>query len=227
MSERLKWTDEQIKRLRELWASGLAASKIAAAFGVRKNAIVGKVHRLDLPRRGSPIVKVTPDLAARNAEIIRLRRLGMTEAEIAAQMGVGGGVVKHACRADPTLRQDQQPRRRSATLPPLSTGAAEAGAAAPRQAASPGKAGRAASSDRFRAERGADVSRPPRTAAPSTAATYGRVIPCCWPIGSPRTKAFRFCEAPSKPGKPYCADHYGKAYEKLKRVEEPDVALPA
>jgi GcrA cell cycle regulator len=31
--------------------------------------------------------------------------------------------------------------------------------------------------------------------------------PCCWPIGEPRTKAFRYCDAPSISGKPYCGDH--------------------
>lgn len=35
---------------------------------------------------------------------------------------------------------------------------------------------------------------------------------CCWPIGNPGTKKFRFCCAESRPGKPYCAKHYDIAY---------------
>lgn len=35
---------------------------------------------------------------------------------------------------------------------------------------------------------------------------------CCWPIGHPGTKAFRFCDDVALPGKPYCNQHYAIAY---------------
>jgi GcrA cell cycle regulator len=38
--------------------------------------------------------------------------------------------------------------------------------------------------------------------------------PCCWPIGEPGTRAFRYCEAPNEAGKPYCPHHCGIAYQK-------------
>lgn len=38
--------------------------------------------------------------------------------------------------------------------------------------------------------------------------------PCCWPIGEPGTRSFRFCHAPNEAGKPYCPDHCGLAYQK-------------
>jgi GcrA cell cycle regulator len=41
--------------------------------------------------------------------------------------------------------------------------------------------------------------------------TY-RFSQCCWPIGDPGTPAFRFCDAPAIPGKPYCAAHASRAY---------------
>ena len=44
-------------------------------------------------------------------------------------------------------------------------------------------------------------------------ATYS-VSQCCWPIGDPGTAAFRFCDVPSLPGKPYCAPHASTAYVK-------------
>ena len=43
-------------------------------------------------------------------------------------------------------------------------------------------------------------------------ARAGQTPPCCWPIGHPRTKGFRFCDAPSVPGRPYCMPHCRKAY---------------
>jgi GcrA cell cycle regulator len=36
---------------------------------------------------------------------------------------------------------------------------------------------------------------------------------CCWPIGDPRSKSFRFCgDVLERPGKPYCAEHARIAY---------------
>lgn len=48
----MNWTDERVERLTKLWAEGLSASQIAAQLGgVTRNAVIGKVHRLNLPGR--------------------------------------------------------------------------------------------------------------------------------------------------------------------------------
>jgi GcrA cell cycle regulator len=46
-----EWTDERIARLKQLWADGYSASKIAEelACGFSRNAILGKAFRLRLP----------------------------------------------------------------------------------------------------------------------------------------------------------------------------------
>ncbi|MBR1756143.1 MAG: global cell cycle regulator GcrA-like protein [Alphaproteobacteria bacterium] len=49
------WTEESVEQLRQMWAQGLTANEIAKKLGVTKNAIVGKVHRLCLTARPSPI----------------------------------------------------------------------------------------------------------------------------------------------------------------------------
>ena len=36
--------------------------------------------------------------------------------------------------------------------------------------------------------------------------------PCCWPIGDPGTKSFRFCGERALKGKPYCEVHNKRAY---------------
>ncbi len=51
------WTDDVIATLRHLWKEGHSTAGIGRRVGVSKNAIVGKAHRLDLPRRPSPIVR--------------------------------------------------------------------------------------------------------------------------------------------------------------------------
>ncbi len=39
---------------------------------------------------------------------------------------------------------------------------------------------------------------------------------CCWPIGEPGTKSFRFCDAEANPNKPYCGEHAQLAYVKVR-----------
>lgn len=56
--------------------------------------------------------------------------------------------------------------------------------------------------------------------APPPPRPYGRVIACCWPIGEPGTRGFRFCGVGSAPGKPYCEQHARLAYLKVRDRRE-------
>jgi len=48
----------------------------------------------------------------------------------------------------------------------------------------------------------------------------GRSSACCWPIGEPGTKSFRFCDATASAGKPYCFEHSQIAYVKVRDRRE-------
>lgn len=50
---KLSWTDERVELLKKLWGEGLSASQIAGrlGMGVTRNAVIGKVHRLNLSGR--------------------------------------------------------------------------------------------------------------------------------------------------------------------------------
>jgi GcrA cell cycle regulator len=39
---------------------------------------------------------------------------------------------------------------------------------------------------------------------------------CCWPIGEPGARDFRFCAAEADSGKPYCASHVAVAYVRVR-----------
>ncbi len=61
----MNWTDERVEKLKKLWSEGLSASQIAAQLGgVSRNAVIGKVHRLNLPGRakagGAPAAARAP-----------------------------------------------------------------------------------------------------------------------------------------------------------------------
>ncbi len=51
------WTPEKIKLLKKLWLKGKSTVEIGKELGMSKNAVVGKVHRLELAARPSPIKK--------------------------------------------------------------------------------------------------------------------------------------------------------------------------
>ena len=54
------WTDDKIKNLKKLWLKGATTAEIAKKLGLSKNSIIGKVHRLNLENRPSPIKKAAP-----------------------------------------------------------------------------------------------------------------------------------------------------------------------
>jgi GcrA cell cycle regulator len=159
--------------------------------------------------------------------IVRLRTLwdeGLSTAEIGRRLGVSkNAVVGKAHRLDLPARPSPIRRdgsgggapRRSAprrvagpTLPPLSStgpmGASGGGPAAlPHMGAFTPK-----------------PAPPPVRVAPPAPRPYGRVVTCCWPLGEPGTRSFRFCDEASEPGKPYCSDHARLAYVKVRDRRE-------
>ena len=68
MTEPLQWTDDRLKKLTALWKKGLSISQMGEKLGVSRNAIAGKVHRLGLPKRQSPIYEKTKAMAKAEIE---------------------------------------------------------------------------------------------------------------------------------------------------------------
>jgi GcrA cell cycle regulator len=158
--------------------------------------------------------------------IVRLRALwdeGHSTAEIGRRLGVSkNAVVGKAHRLDlparpSPIRLDGVPGgapRRSAprrvagpTLPPLSSTGMPAPAPSMLQTV------------------GALARKPMPLAPvarvqPPAPRPYGRVVTCCWPIGEPGTRSFRFCDTSSEPGKPYCPEHVKLAYVKVRDRRE-------
>ena len=191
----MEWADKTILRLRELWAEGHSTAEIGRRLGVSKNSIVGKAHRLELPARHSPI-----------------RREGE--------------------RPPPPTRPGVPRRLAGPTLPPPSGTSLGSTSLGSTSLGSPSLGGMSSGGGSFAPAQPA-VSLPPRppvVVAPRPAPSppravlpqtppprpYGRVITCCWPIGEPRTRSFRFCDLECVPGNPYCQQHAQMAYVKVK-----------
>jgi GcrA cell cycle regulator len=153
--------------------------------------------------------------------ICRLRALwaeGHSTAEIGRRMGVSKNAVvgkahrlNLASRPSPIRRDGEktqrrrQPRRtQGPTLPAL------AAAMTPMPAM-----------DVQRLAERAPAERHPATLRAVAAPRRGvRTTPCCWPIGEPGTRSFRFCDVDAIAGKPYCETHAALAYVKVRDRRE-------
>jgi GcrA cell cycle regulator len=165
--------------------------------------------------------------------IARLRALwaeGLSTAEIGRRMGISkNAVVGKAHRL--LLASRPSPIRRDAD------GARTARPAAPRRVTGPTLPSLALATpvrdDAAQPEvRPAPAARPPHHPAPPSQQRplsvavrtpnpeRRRNLPCCWPIGEPGTRSFRFCDGESLAGKPYCETHAALAYVKIRDRRE-------
>ena len=67
------WTDARDAQLRALWDAGLSGTEIGKHMGITKSAAIGRVHRLKLAPRVSPIATITRPWT--EAEDDKLRQL--------------------------------------------------------------------------------------------------------------------------------------------------------
>lgn len=154
--------------------------------------------------------------------IVRLRSLwseGHSTAEIGRRLGVSkNAVVGKAHRLDLPARPSPI-RRDGCSAPRRPAPRRAAGPTLPPLSSTCGSTPEAVRVDRSPAPMPRPVQPPPPRLQPIPR-TYGRTIACCWPIGEPGTRNFRFCNADSVPGKPYCDDHAQLAYVKVRDRRE-------
>jgi GcrA cell cycle regulator len=173
-------------------------------------------------------------------ETIRLLRdlwtQGHSTAEIGRRLGVSkNAIVGKAHRLDlearpspirrdvvkpATDRPAPYPRMAGPTLPPLAS--ANASGLSPASVPTNVQAFRAPVVLGPRPMPPAPVAPPaPRPVMSAPPVQARRSAPsCCWPIGEPGTKAFRFCDDTSVPGKPYCDEHARLAYVRIRDRKE-------
>ena len=97
------WTNEQVDQLREMWSEGLTANEIAKKLGVTKNAIVGKVHRLCLKARPSPIKTKVAELKVEEAVSLDVEEGGCAEVSVQDKQALETEVVvkeKKSCHCN-------------------------------------------------------------------------------------------------------------------------------
>jgi GcrA cell cycle regulator len=215
------WDDETILLLKDLWAKGHSTAEIGRRLHVSKNAIVGKAHRLDLDARPSPVHDLTPIDASKIEKMRELILAGFSDSTVASHTGIGASRARGFRESlgfpkfDPTATKPVD----RVSLPPLPSSFVER-LIAP-QRVNPPKPRPPVRAVLFTTS--AVAPRRPLFAPlpqPAEPLRIDRDRECCWPIGEPRTKAFRFCgDAPIRV-KPYCPEHAGVAYVRVRQREE-------
>lgn len=158
---------------------------------------------------------------------------GLSTAEIGRRLNVSkNAIVGKAHRLDldarpsPIRRESAKPqterpppfpRMAGPTLPPLPSAAPPLPATSAPSNVQPLRAGPA-----IGPRPAAPVAMPaPRPVMAASSIQSRRSAPsCCWPIGEPGTKTFRFCDDASIPGKPYCDEHAKLAYVRIRDRKE-------
>jgi GcrA cell cycle regulator len=231
-----------------LFAEGVTTSQIGEQVGWNKNMVVGRLGRLrdagyDVPKKSNPSVHHfwPQDPDERDLQMIDLYHT-LSAAEIGCVVGltrqqVAGRLMRlrragHPVRSKPFGRQPGGGQAAPATpRPPARAAMAGGDAIALRQGATPRPPARPAIGAGV-ATTGAKTGRQAPIAPPSFAAAPPeerrppapprvRTIPeCCWPIGEPGTREFRFCDAPAIAPKPYCEQHIKRAFVRVRDRDE-------
>lgn len=232
------WTRTADDRLRALWAEGHSTAEIGRRMGLSKNAIVGRAHRLNLPKRANPIVPGPAALTdAQRATLRGLVARGYGTKALAATMQVprdlvrremaglglappssmaGAAALRRARRATETLRAEAFRRHAQPGGGELPTGPAAqripAAAGIPARAGQPGAV--------VDTDGGSSLTLPPAEATPRPGVllSSGGARSCRWPMwGDTARPTGVFCEAPvrrKRDGAPcvYCAVHAARAF---------------
>jgi GcrA cell cycle regulator len=200
------WDEDTIRLLTEFWSQGLSTAEIGRRLGVSKNAIVGKAHRLELDARPSPIRRTLVN-PAMDFSVPCGKMVGATLPPLASAQPQSVASEQTQARVAPAVSTPVAPEDSTNVQSLRPAPVADPQPAAVIPAAPP-------------APRPVMPSLPIQAPALRTMPVRRAVPSCCWPIGEPGTKTFRFCDDTSVAGKPYCDEHAKLAYVRIRDRKE-------
>src|SRR5574344_2551111 len=173
----MAWTDKMVEDLKIMWKQGLTTGEIGKRLGVSKNSIIGKVHRLGLSGRPSPIKK-------------------KTDTQVAPK-------IEDKPTSKPSTSQAEKPLEKAKTkpiqekTPQLPKG---------NKLSTPTELSSEKSAQRMETIRNSmQVNHPHKHHKVSLTDLDNHT--CRWPIGDPKDDTFHFCGKKVKIGQTYCDEH--------------------
>ena len=189
----MPWTDEMVESLKKMWEDGLSTGEIGKRLGVSKNSIVGKVHRLQLIARTSPIKKKDETAAAPEKNTSKAKAAPKPQPKPAAPKQEKKPQVSVAPKVEPKpeVKEEQVSTSKTKTTAP-----------------------KAAKETEAYLNVSIPVIHSPKKPGDKITVTDLDNHTCRWPIGDPKDENFHFCGAPVKIGQTYCEEHAAVAYVK-------------
>ena len=190
----MPWTEEMVESLKKMWDEGLSTGEIGRRLGVSKNSIVGKVHRLQLVARPSPIKKKdgTPVTKTKSP----------TKEKIKPE--------KKEVETPSVKKEDKEEKK--PTTPKVEVKPAEK--PQPENKQIPIKTPTKEKNVDSFVNVSIPVSHTPKKPGDKVTVTDLDNHTCRWPIGDPKDENFHFCGANVRIGQTYCEEHAAIAYVK-------------
>lgn len=185
----MAWTDQMVEDLRVMWKQGMTTAEIGKKLGVSKNSIVGKVHRLGLSGRPSPIKKKESSDAAEVTAAPKEKSTN-SEKEVAKK----------------TVERENDKPQVSKTVAPAADKKAEKLETEKQEPAKITPKEEPEVKECFKS----DMEKSAKAVSLMELDNHT----CRWPLGDPKDENFRFCGKKVRIGQTYCEEHAAIAYVK-------------
>lgn len=193
----MAWTDEIVEDLRKMWSEGLTTGEIAKRLNVSKNSIVGKVHRLGLSGRPSPIKKKVLEEDVAPVAVIE-KEAKHTKKEKNEALKTVESIVE---TIKEPAKKEQKTGTKVESKEPKSA----------KELRSDKEQEREKDKENFHAKKEV-IFEIPKDGVVKLVDLNTHT--CRWPIGDPKDEKFHFCGKKVKIGQTYCDEHSEVAYVK-------------
>ena len=191
----MAWTNEMVAELKRLWAEGVTTGEIGRRLNISKNSIVGKVHRLGLSGRPSPIKKKTDqDTSKKDVSKQKPQPKKKEVTPVKKEQKVEQPKQKMPVKPKP---EQQKPAKKVETKQASKTVTPAADEEADIKLAQ---------------SLNMTESKNKNTGALHLTDLDNHT--CRWPLGDPKDENFHFCGKKVKMGQTYCEEHSAVAYVK-------------
>ncbi len=187
----MAWTDEMVEELKRLWAEGITTGEIGRRLNISKNSIVGKVHRLGLSGRPSPIKKKGEEAPAKKETAkspVKAKPAPKAESKPAAAKPAPKPAPKAEIK--PTPKPEPTP-----VIKPEIIAVPEG------------------EEDDIKLAKTLNIETP-KLQKEFLSLTDLDNHTCRWPLGDPKDDNFHFCGKKVRIGQTYCEEHAALAYVK-------------
>ncbi len=198
----MAWTDEMVEQLKELWSQGVTTGEIGKRLGISKNSIVGKVHRLGLEGRPSPIKKTGEENTPRTTK--KSPKKSDKKTEVSSTKTEAPKEAKNTKAPKPektkTVEKAKPEDKKAAPVAPVKS--------------EPVKTSAQIEEDDIKLIKSLDVKVDRDYQKENISLTELDNHTCRWPLGDPKDPDFHFCGRKVKTGQTYCEEHSAVAYVK-------------